>query len=65
MPEQDLWDSEDRDSPYSTVADPNDEDYCEGCDQMVDYTTSDPHGTCGCSPVVPTTGWLVNGRPVL
>ena len=47
-PAQNEWDSESRSSGYSTVCDPHDEDYCEGCDQMVDYSGPDPHGVCGC-----------------
>lgn len=42
------WDSERRDSPFSTVADPDDESYCEGCDQTVDYSDGSKHGRCGC-----------------
>ena len=44
-----LWDSEKRNSPYSTVADISDESYCEGCDQDVDYTDGSDHGKCGCA----------------
>lgn len=47
-PQQIWWDSERRDSPYSTVADPSADDYCEFCDQTVDYSDGSPHGTCGC-----------------
>jgi hypothetical protein len=44
-----LWDSEKRNSPYSTVADVMGmEDYCEGCDSTVDYSNGSKHGTCGC-----------------
>jgi hypothetical protein len=43
-----LWDSEKRDSPYCTVADPNEDDYCEGCDQTVDYSDGSKNGKCGC-----------------
>jgi hypothetical protein len=47
-----LWDSERRDSPYSTVADPyTDDDYCEGCDSTVDYSTDTVHGTCNCEGI--------------
>lgn len=47
--EQAAWDSESRQSPYSTVADPEDDTYCEGCDSDVDYSDpSNPHGTCRC-----------------
>ncbi len=46
-----LWDSERRDSPYSTVADPNADDYCEGCDSTVDYSTDHVHGTCNCEGI--------------
>ncbi len=43
------WDSESHSSPYSTVSDPrSDDDYCEECDTLVNYTTSNPHGTCKC-----------------
>lgn len=38
------WDSERRDSPYSTVADPSDDSYCEACDQTVDYSDDSKHG---------------------
>ncbi len=44
------WDSEKRNSPYSTVSDPGDESYCEECDSEIDY--SDPthkHGKCNCA----------------
>ena len=37
------WDSEKRNSPYSTVCDPNEDTYCEGCDS--DYAAD---GTCKC-----------------
>lgn len=38
------WDSEKRNSPYSTVSDPyTDDEYCETCDS--DYTAA---GTCKC-----------------
>jgi hypothetical protein len=47
-PEARLWDSEKRDSPFSTVADPNADDYCEACDSTVDYSDGSPHGRCGC-----------------
>jgi hypothetical protein len=43
-----MWDSEKRDSPYSTVCDPNADDYCESCDQTVDYSDGSKHGKCGC-----------------
>lgn len=44
-----LWNSERRDSPYSTVADPYaDDDYCEGCDSTVDYSDGSKHGRCEC-----------------
>ena len=43
-----LWDSERRSSPYSTVADPyNDDDHCEACDSAVDYSAGYP-GRCRC-----------------
>lgn len=43
-----LWDSEKRNSPYSTVADVEAmEDYCEGCDSDVDYSEGYP-GKCKC-----------------
>jgi hypothetical protein len=46
---QAAWDSESRKSPYSTVADPDDENYCEGCDSEVVYSgPEDKHGTCKC-----------------
>lgn len=42
------WDSEKRDSPFSTVADVEGmEDYCEACDSQVDYSAGYP-GTCKC-----------------
>lgn len=44
-----LWDSERRDSPYSTVADPDGDDYCEMCDSTVDYSDGSPHGRCRCN----------------
>lgn len=47
-PQQAWWDSESRKSPYSMVADPDDDSYCEGCDQDVDYSDGSPHGRCGC-----------------
>lgn len=49
-PAQAMWDSESRDSPYCTVAGQSDEeDYCEVCDQDVDYAPEHgPHGACGC-----------------
>lgn len=50
-PQQTWWDSERRDSPYSTVADLSDEDYCEGCDQTVDYSDGSKHGRCGCDEI--------------
>ena len=43
-----LWDSERRDSPYSTVADPNADDYCELCDSTVDYSVDTINGSCRC-----------------
>lgn len=43
-----LWDSERRDSPFSTVCDPHDDTYCEGCDSEVNYSDSSPHGRCRC-----------------
>lgn len=44
-----LWDSERRSSPYSTVADPDDESYCEGCDSEVVYADeNDTVGRCKC-----------------
>lgn len=45
---QTCWDSESRESPFSTVADPNEDDYCEGCDGFVTYTDAAPNGTCRC-----------------
>ena len=42
------WDSESRKSPYSTVADPNEDDYCEGCDSKVDYSDGSKYGKCKC-----------------
>jgi hypothetical protein len=43
------WDWESRKSSYSTVADPNEDDYCEGCDSTVTYSgPDDQHGTCKC-----------------
>lgn len=47
-PAQTWWDSESRKSPYSTVADPNEDDYCEGCDSEVDYSDGSKHGKCKC-----------------
>ncbi len=47
-PQQTMWDSEKRSSPYSTVCDPSDETYCESCDQTVDYSDGSKHGRCGC-----------------
>ncbi len=44
-----MWDSEKRNSPYSTVSDPyTDDDYCENCDSTVDYSVDQIHGTCKC-----------------
>lgn len=43
-----LWDSDDRSSPYSTVADPDEDDYCEACDSTVDYSDGSKYGRCGC-----------------
>lgn len=43
-----VWDSERRSSPYSTVADPNADDYCESCDSTVDYSDGSLYGRCGC-----------------
>lgn len=43
-----MWDSERRDSPFSTVADPNEDDYCEGCDSEVHYSDENPNGRCRC-----------------
>lgn len=37
-PEARVWDSESRRSPYSTVADPNEDDYCEACDVPMNTT---------------------------
>lgn len=46
---QTKWDSEKRNSPYSTVADPNEDDYCEACDSGVTYSgPDDKYGTCNC-----------------
>lgn len=42
-----VWDSERRDSPFSTVHDASDESYCESCDSDVDYRNGHP-GVCGC-----------------
>lgn len=43
------WDSESRKSPYSTVADPHEDDYCESCDSKVTYKGhDDKYGTCNC-----------------
>jgi hypothetical protein len=47
-PMQTKWDSEKRNSPYSTVCDPNEDDYCEFCNQTVDYSDGSKHGHCGC-----------------
>ncbi len=48
-PAQTEWDSERRDSAYSTVADVEDDTYCEGCDSDVIYAgPEDHHGTCNC-----------------
>jgi len=44
-----LWDSEKRNSPYSTVADVQDESYCEGCDSEVDYSDGSKNGRCACT----------------
>jgi hypothetical protein len=45
-----MWDSERRSSPYSTVADPSDDSYCEACDSEVVYSGADDrYGHCGCS----------------
>ena len=44
-----LWDSEKRNSPYSTVCDPNEDDFCEACDSPVVYAgPHDVHGSCNC-----------------
>lgn len=43
-----MWDSEKRNSPYSTVADVEDDTYCEICDQDVDYSDGSTYGRCGC-----------------
>lgn len=43
------WDSESRKSPYSTVCDPYAEDFCEDCEQVVDYSDGSKHGKCGCA----------------
>lgn len=44
-----MWDSEKRSSPYSTVCDPSEDDYCEGCDSDVVYSgPEDSTGTCKC-----------------
>ena len=43
-----LWDSESRRSPYSTVADPHEDDYCESCDSTVDYSDGSLYGRCRC-----------------
>ena len=45
---QTAWDSESRQSPFSTVADPNEDDYCEECDGTVDYSDGSKYGRCGC-----------------
>jgi len=45
---QGAWDSESRKSPYSTVCDPNEDDFCEECQQDVDYSDGSEHGKCGC-----------------
>lgn len=42
------WDSESRKSPFSTVCDPDEDDYCEACDSTIQYDGDDPHGTCNC-----------------
>jgi hypothetical protein len=42
-----IWDSEKRNSPYSTVTD-NDDTYCEVCDKDVDYSDGSKYGKCGC-----------------
>lgn len=42
------WDWESRKSAYSTVADPDDDDYCEGCDSKVDYSDGSKYGKCKC-----------------
>jgi hypothetical protein len=47
-PAQNMWDSESRFSPYSTVANPYENDYCEDCEQDVDYSDGSKHGKCGC-----------------
>lgn len=47
-PEARAWDSEKRSSPYSTVADPHEDDWCEACDRPVDYSDGSRHGRCGC-----------------
>jgi hypothetical protein len=53
-PAQTWWDSESRKSPYSTVADPfDDDDWCEACEQKVDYSAVGfAHGRCGCTQTV-------------
>lgn len=63
---QACWDSESRQSPYSTVADPNEDDYCEGCDSTVDYSDGSKHGKCKCDaetaePVVSFIGGRMYG----
>jgi hypothetical protein len=53
-PAQTEWDSERRDSPYSTVADASDDSYCEFCDQE---TVADDRAyggvRCGCDKDYP------------
>lgn len=46
-----LWDSESRKSPYSTVADVEDESYCEVCDSEVVDDGSE-YGRCKCNDEV-------------
>jgi len=43
------WDWESRKSAYSTVCDPDEDDYCESCDSTVTYSgPNDKYGTCKC-----------------
>jgi hypothetical protein len=42
------WDSERRDSPFSTVCDPHDDGFCEHCDSPVDYSDGSKYGKCNC-----------------
>jgi hypothetical protein len=50
---ENMWSERSQDDGCQTshVSSLDDEGYCEGCDQAVDYSDGNKHGCCGCDEI--------------